>query len=363
MSNLRIACIGDIMCGDSFYNLGRGVASCLSRYGKDFLRKEIVDFLSEHNLVLGNVECPLSDRGRKDYILRSVHMRGRPQAAGYLAHWGLTVANVANNHILEHGYDAAVDTVRNLHKAGIKTIGAGRDKLFRNGLQIEEITYGRHVLAFIGICLRREKYAFSGGAEQEEVIEQVETLSAQGKIVCISIHWGDEFMDRPSLEQKQTAHSLIKAGAKVVIGHHPHVVQGVERYKDGLIAYSLGNFIFDSFLNDCCWSMMLSLNLAGAELLQWHCVPIEKDQDHRPMPAQGSRKTELVREINRRCELLKAEVTEHEYRKQYEADFKASDVRVRSQLRCRLHKGSWQTRPIYWPQILFRPVQRRLGIW
>lgn len=363
MSNIRIACVGDIMCGDSFYNLGAGVASCLERYGASFLRKEIVDFLCEHDAVLGNVECSLSDKGRKDYALRSVHMRGSPQAAAYLAGWGLTIANVANNHILEHGYDAAIDTVRNLRRVGIKTIGTGGDGFFRSGMQIEQIEFGGHVLAFMGMCLRRERYAYDGGSKAQEIIKQVKTLRAQGKIVCISVHWGDEFMDRPSLEQKQMAHSLVEAGATVVIGHHPHVVQGVERYKGGLVAYSLGNFIFDSFLSDCRWSMILSLNLAGAELLGWDFVPIEMDEHHRPLLAVGNRRRELTKEIEHRCDLLESEATKHEYQKEYETDFSARDAQSRSELRRQLRRTSLQMRPIYWPQILFRPIQRRLGIW
>lgn len=362
-NRIKIACVGDIMCGDSFYAMGHGVASSLDKYGNRFLPSEIVDILSGHDVVLGNVECPLSDKRRKNYVLRSLHMRGRPESAGYLAGWGLTVANVANNHILEHGHDAAIDTVYNLQEAGVITIGAGKDKLFRNGLQIEEITCGNHVLAFIGICLRREKYAFNDGSEIEEILETIKTLNRHEKIVCISIHWGDEFMDRPSIRQKQIAQMMTEMGAKLIIGHHPHVVQGIEIINGGFVAYSLGNFIFDSFLSSTKWSLILSITISGKEIIQWECTPIEKDNEHRPHIATGDRRDRLEREIKRRCDLLVPKISDDNYKEQYKSDIISQDVNARYKLYFELLKKFLLFNPIYWPQVLWRPIQRRMGMW
>ena len=165
MTKLKIACVGDIMCGDSFYALGCGVASSLRKYGKRFLRPEIADFLSAQDLVLCNVEGPLSNVGRKEHILRSVHMRGVPEAAQYLADWGIIVANVANNHILEHGRDCAIDKVRQLHAARIKTVGAGKDGLFQRGVQITEVKFSNQTVPVLGACFLKGKHAYYGGAE------------------------------------------------------------------------------------------------------------------------------------------------------------------------------------------------------
>ena len=362
-NRIKIACVGDIMCGDSFYAMGHGVASSLDKYRNRFLPSEIVDILSGHDIVLGNVESPLSYKRRRNYVLRSLHMRGRAESADYLAGWGLTIANVANNHILEHGYDAAIDTVHNLQKAGIITIGAGKDKLFQSGLQIEEITCGNHVLAFIGICLRREKYAFNGGSEIEEILETIKTLNRHEKIVCVSIHWGDEFMDRPSIRQKQIAQMMTEMGAKLIIGHHPHVVQGIEKINGGLVAYSLGNFIFDSFLSCTKWSVILSVTMSGKEIIQWECIPIEKDNEHRPQLAIGERRDRLECEIRRRCDLLVPEPSDDRYMEQYESDFTSRDVSARHKLYFELLKKSLLFNPVYWPQVLWRPIQRRIDLW
>jgi poly-gamma-glutamate synthesis protein (capsule biosynthesis protein) len=362
-NKIKIACVGDIMCGDSFYAIGHGVASSLDKYGNKFLPSEILDILSGHDVILGNVEAPLSNKNRKNYVLRSLHMHGRKESAGYLADWGLTVANIANNHILEHGIDTAIDTVHNLQQAGIRTIGAGKEKLFQNELQIEEIICGEYVLAFIGVCLRQEKYAFSGGTELEAILEAIKDLSSQGKIVCISIHWGDEFMDRPSIQQKDIAKKMTEAGARLIIGHHPHVVQGIENINGGLVAYSLGNFIFDSFLSDTKWSLILSITISEKEEIHWEYIPIEKDDEHRPQITKGACREKLELEIKRRCDLLVQKISDDIYIKQYESDVISQDKSARCKLYLELLKKAFSFNPIYWPQILWRPIQRRMGKW
>jgi poly-gamma-glutamate synthesis protein (capsule biosynthesis protein) len=363
MSTIRIACLGDIMCGDSFYNAGCGVASSLGKYGRDFLRPEIVRFLDGHDVVVGNVECVLSDKGRNDRLLRSIHMRGAGRTADYLAGWNLTVANVANNHILEHGYEAAIDTVDNLLRSGIRVIGSGAGNRFRDGLHVEWICRRGLTLALIGMCLRREKYAFNGGAGLEEVIEAVRNADTSGAFVCVCIHWGDELMDYPSGEQTEIADALARAGARMIIGHHPHVVQGAVLRDDVLVAYSLGNFIFDGFIDDCCWSVVLSVEVTDGEVVGWQCLPVVKDREHRPAFIQGSDKTALMSEFARRCGLLTTTADAEAYEQRYRTDFKTKDARARGRLYRHLCRRLPHMKAIYWPQVLLRPIQRRLNLW
>lgn len=358
-----LACVGDIMCGDSFYTLGQGVSSNIDKYGDKFLHTKIKNVFDNHDLVIGNIECPLSDIRRNDFKLRSLHMRGRAHYAKHLTNWGIKVANLASNHILEHGNEAAVDTITNLENVGIKTIGSAQNNDFKEGLKIVEIYSHGIPLVFIGVCLRQEKYAYYGGATNSQIIEAIKLLSEQGKIVCVSLHWGNEFINRPSLEQKKFGHKLIDAGAKVVHGHHPHVVQGIEEYKHGLIAYSLGNFMFDSFYDDCRWSMILSLKINKSQVLEWKCLPIELDHEHRPHIAQGQRRNELESEINYRCSLLQYEISDEQYEDQYNKDVISLNVDFRKLLRKHLLINIFKMKPIFWPQVFIRPIQRRLGLW
>ena len=359
----KIACVGDIMCGDSFYAIGHGVASSLERLKENFLCSEIVELLRSHELVMGNVECVLSDVGRADHTLRSIQMRGRPECAGYLADWGITVAHVANNHILEHGYGAARDTVDQLHNAGIKTVGSGRDGTFEPGAQIAEIECSGHSISVIGVCFSEEKYAFNGGSNLDETIETIKSLYLNDRVVIVSVHWGDEFIDRPSFEQRQIAQEFINAGATLVIGHHPRVVQGIEHRDGRLVAYSMGHFIFDSVIEDTRWSIILSLTISGRDVVHWEYVPIILNEEHHPLFVTGDRKKMLVREVNRRCDLLKTDMSTKLYQDQYHSDLKNLKNRAKRRLRSELLTEILRINPLFWPQILYRPIQRRRGIW
>jgi gamma-polyglutamate biosynthesis protein CapA len=362
MSQLKIACVGDTMCGDSFNLLGCGAASSLDKYGSDFLSPEIVNIFSSHDIVICNVECVLSDIGRKENILRTLHMRGRPEAAKYLAKWGITVAHVANNHILEQGLDAAVDTVRQLQNAGIKTVGAGKNGYFQPGIEPLSMTLGTQSVSIVGACFHNDKYAFK--SNPDEVLQTIKAQAAKHNLVIVSVHWGDELIDRPSTWQKQLAQQFINTGASLVIGHHPHVVQGIDKSGNALIAYSLGNFIFDGHSEATNWSIILSIIVTDKKVIKWEAIPILRDKDYRPILAQSERKDELNKEVMRRCNLLNQKLIDTErYEKEYASELKTLEAKSRHRLWLDIAKRFVHYQPIYWPQILLRPIKRRLGIW
>lgn len=339
----------------------------LDRYGADFLPEETVRLLRSHDLVCGNIECVLSDVGRREYSLRRLHMRGRPHTAALLAQWGFTVGNVANNHILEQGLPAAADTVVQLKKAGLAVIGCGQSEDFRKGpprfIRMELSGQGFYLA---GICLRQERYAFEGDGTLEEILNEVKRLRSRepSAIVILSIHWGEELIEYPSLMQRQLADRFEEAGVHLVIGHHPHVVQGIDARKETLAAYSLGNFIFDSFSERTSWSVLLSVETEGGRICGWRAIPIVRGEDFRPFPASGEDKELYEREIARRNRLAGESI---ENPSAYEASYRQRVQELcresRRNLRRRLWKRFFRFRPIFWPQILLRPIQRRLGIW
>jgi poly-gamma-glutamate synthesis protein (capsule biosynthesis protein) len=362
MSQLKIACVGDTMCGDSFNLLGYGTASSLDKYGSDFLSPEIVNIFSSHDIVLCNVECVLSNIGRKENSLRTLHMRGRPETAKYLAEWGMTIAHVANNHILEQGIEAAVDTVQQLQNAGIKTVGGGKNGRFQPGIEPLYISAANQSVAIIGACFHSGKYAFS--SDLDEVLKTIRAEADKENPVIVSVHWGDELIDRPSIWQKQVSRQFTNAGASLVIGHHAHVVQGIDRSDNVLIAYSMGNFIFDGHSEATNWSIILSIQITDRKVTKWEAIPILRDKDYRPILARGERENELNNEIVRRCNLLSPKPLDTEtYEREYALELKELETKSRHSLWLDIAKRFVHYRPVYWPQILFRPIQRRLGIW
>jgi poly-gamma-glutamate synthesis protein (capsule biosynthesis protein) len=272
------------------------------------------------------------------------------------------VAHIANNHILEQGLDAAVDTVKQLEKAGIKTAGEGKGNRFQSGIEPLRMQVGDQPIVIIGACFHNGKYAFSSNLD--EVLKTVKAEANKENLVIVSVHWGDEFIDRPSIWQRQISRQFINTGASLVIGHHPHVIQGIDSSDNALIAYSLGNFIFDSRPEVINWSIILSITMSGKKVLGWEAIPIVSDRNYRPVLAEGVRKNELKKEISRRCNLVKQEIADtKKYQKEYASELKSLEAKSRHSLWLDIAKRFIYYRPIYWPQILLRPIQRRLGIW
>lgn len=363
---LKLAFVGDIMCGDSFSLVGKGAAFMIDRYGVDFLSEGLIDVLKSHDLVLGNIECVLSDFGRKECSLRRLHMRGRASTAKRLALWGITAANVANNHILEQGIEAARDTVKNLKQAGLLVIGAGANQDFSNGFSFYPIRIKNREIFLAGICLRDEKYAYSGGIKLEDVIPVVAALKKEkpDSLLILSVHWGNELIDYPSIRQRAVADQLEKAGVDCVIGHHPHVIQGIDLRNQTLIAYSLGNFIFDGFSQATGWSMILSVTLDPAAGISFEPIPIQRGEDFRPSLVAKNECGKYHDEISRRNELCSRQITnsaafEIEYQRQVKELCKNSRKALWKSLAGRF----FGFRPVFWPQLLLRPIQRRMGIW
>lgn len=363
---VRLAFVGDIMCGDSFSLIGRGAGSMIDRYGPQFVDPAIVDCLRSHDLALGNIECVLADEGRRENSLRRLHMRGRPQSCRLLADWGLTVANVANNHILEQGRPAAEETALNLKLAGLDVIGAGADGRFGRGLAFVRKKIKGTVFYLCGFCLRHEQYAYDGGADLPHVLSAVAKLKAvqPDAMIVLSVHWGSEYIDYPSLEQRRIAEQLARAGAQLIIGHHPHVVQGVDQVNNTLVAYSLGNFIFDGFSAATGWSMILSISIRDQVIESVETVPIERGNDFRPALAAGIRRSEYLAEIARRSALCSdAPADPNAWERDYQQKVRLLCRNSRKMLWRSMARRFFSFRPVFWPQLLFRPLRRRLGAW
>jgi poly-gamma-glutamate synthesis protein (capsule biosynthesis protein) len=360
---VRVACVGDVMCGDQFTRIGWGAGSSIDTYGRGFVPDEITAVFHAHDVVLCNVECVLSDVGRKEYSLRSLQMRGRARTAKYLAEWGITAAHLANNHILEHGVEAARDTARNLAQAGIRVVGAGPDGSFDARVTATRMLVNEMPLSIVGACFHPGGYAFRP-ATFEQVLETVRTEVREGHIVIVSLHWGDELIDRPNLWQQRAARDLIHAGARLIAGHHAHVFQGVYRENGSLVAYSLGNFIFDYEFDPTKWTAILSVSIGADGVMDWKTIPIRTGPDYRPTLANGEDEAALQREIARRCDLV-AEMPREPglYEQAYRRELKSLEQAGRT-LMWKIFLKDWRRhRPLFWPQALLRPIRRRLGLW
>ena len=256
---------------------------------------EVGHILRDNDLLFGNLETTLSETGeraRKHHVLSSP-----PGAARYLVDAGFDVLSVANNHSTDLGAEGLRNTLHALESRGILPIGASASPdrqepviLERNGVTI----------GFAGYTAGR--IAVPGGAGvnrlvEEDIVLDIASLAGRCDHIAVSLHWGTEMAYYPSPRQIDLAHRLIDAGATLVLGHHSHTMQAIERYHGGLIAYSLGMFQFDPHWphNLSPEGFILSVDLqkrgavGGVEM-----IPIIVDDDFVPRPAEGA-ESEAIR--------------------------------------------------------------------
>lgn len=207
--------------------------------------------LTRGDVVIGNLESPLTDEGRP--VAGKCTLRGSPAWAPYLRRAGFTLVSLANNHTMDYGSEGLESTLKALGDAGILAVGAGRDVETACAPVVQSVNGA--TLA----CLARTAVPVSapnragrripGVAffDLEDTLAAVRRCRRQADVVIVLLHWGLEEYRYPSPTQRRWGRALVSAGAQLVLGHHPHVLQGLERLSSGLIAYSLGNFIFSEF--------------------------------------------------------------------------------------------------------------------
>jgi poly-gamma-glutamate synthesis protein (capsule biosynthesis protein) len=243
--NYHVWAVGDIM-------LDRGVWSRVvqSPGGDfDFPFDLIRDDLAGADYVFGNLEGTVSDIGRDTG--KKYSFRFKPEFAAVLERASFDVVSLANNHMMDWGRDALCDTTRNLDQAGVAYVGAGCNSESAEKPHLS--TIGDTNVAFLAYTeFYKGAHATATRAGMSEfnmdtITARITELKSRDDIdlVFVSFHAGTEYEPRSNEFQQKTYKALVDAGADVVIGHHPHVPQEIERYGQGWIIYSLGNFVFD----------------------------------------------------------------------------------------------------------------------
>lgn len=293
-----IQAVGDVMLGGRWE---RAVA--VDGYFHPF--EKIAGELRAGDITLANLEAPLTRRG-KEFTGKKFRFRARPEAAFALKKAGITVVTLANNHIMDYGVAGLADTLAALLRAGIDPVGASGDLATACMPLITEIRGTRVAVLGFSLTLPSEFWAGrnrTGTAPllEETAKEHIAAARRQADIVIVTAHWGEEGTSRLRPYQPRLARMMIDAGADAVIGHHPHILQGVERYKRGIIFYSLGNFAFahKSRLADRTLLVRLRFNGAqrSAELLP---VNIRHEEvGFQPTLLSGKAGDELVERLRR----------------------------------------------------------------
>ena len=271
---ITLLALGDIW-------LARLVADEIIKKGAHHPFARIAHHLRSADIVFGNLESSFSTRGipvkNKDVVARV-----SPSSLDGLVHAGIDVVSLANNHIMDYGAEALEDTLSFLDQRGIKHLGAGMTQAeARKPLLVTRNEVGMSLHAYL--CWGETSRSGLGpaGVIRPAIKEELRRARGHSDFVVVALHGGVDFQDYPTLQMIKLAHWIVDQGADVVIGHHPHVIQGIEKYKNGLIAYSLGNFVFDTSRERARHGLMLRCRVGRGGVIAVDTVPVTI-KDHRP---------------------------------------------------------------------------------
>jgi len=235
------------------------------------------------DILFGNLETVLSNGGK--VAEKAVVLYTSPDKVEWLKDAGFDILNIANNHIMDLGVEGFNETLDVLNRSNLNFIGCSNHKFNRSHAVVE---VNNTTIGFLGYYEGGFNTPQNGvlvnGMDEDDIIKDIRNLKSQCDAIIISLHWGIENVFYPSPKQIDFAHKLIDSGATIILGHHPHVIQGIERYKNGLIAYSLGNFQFDPSISYSPnnQSLILSIELTKEGLGDYDIIPVKIDDDFVP---------------------------------------------------------------------------------
>lgn len=269
---VKISFVGDVFLSNLPYTKGFGLGVRLLNHGNGLINYQTKNKLNECDILFGNLESPLVTN---DDSVRNGCFAGSVKSIELLNDFGFDVMSISNNHILEQGSEGLYSTIEALKTGNIKYVGLFNN--YKSNIEIIDIKGIRFGFAGFNAIKDIANPSLHADLTYDNVkatIDEMRMLNIDFKL--LSFHWGNEYINIPSFEQIKLAHSFIDYGADVIIGHHPHVVQPVERYKDGVIIYSLGNFIFDSlFSKEFKTGMIVDIKISKGSKIEYSVSEVQ----------------------------------------------------------------------------------------
>lgn len=251
----------------------------------------------EADIAMVNLEGTLTTTNSK--LEKTFNFKADPKSVEVLKHGGVDIVTLANNHAMDYQEQGLQDTLKTLDKAGIQAIGAGMDVTEARRPDIIEVKGQR--IAYFGYYTADYHQADVGiagtnhGLEQR-IAEDIKAVRDQVDWIVVNFHWGVELANYPEIWQSELAYFTVDQGADVVVGHHPHVLQGAEIYKGRPIAYSLGNFIFGGNARSDYDTAVLKVSLKDKQM-KVEFLPVEV-RKYQPKVVKGERGDRILEHIN-----------------------------------------------------------------
>lgn len=298
-AEILLSFTGDCILGtDEFFAWDTGLPAYYNLYGPEYFLKNVRSIFEEDDLTIVNMEGTLTEETTR--VDKQFAFKGDPEYVKILTSSSVEAANVANNHSHDYGEKSFQDTVQMLEENGIKTFGYDDVAV----LEVKGIRVGMFGIYELDDHLERIP----------QVKQDIAKLKDQNVDIIVAVfHWSNELVTVPDENQVTLAHLAIDEGADVVVGHHPHVVQGIDEYKGKMIAYSLGNFCFggntrptemDTFIFQQKFILDGKRNITGSEYKVIPCrVSSETTyNNYQPTPLVGEEAKETMDKIEERSQ-------------------------------------------------------------
>ena len=292
---ITVSTLGDCTLGtDANFSTANSFNAYDEANGHDYFFKNVKSILEEDDVTFANLEGTFTtsnDRQDKQYAFK-----GDPDYTEILTDGSVEVVTLANNHSGDYGEQGLADTETALEEAGI-------DYCIGDTITVKEVNGVK--IAFIGIFVN-----YGTDDSENQLRSDIENAKKQGaELIITAFHWGSEKATQPDETQQSLAHIAIDCGADLVVGHHPHVLQGIEKYNGKYIAYSLGNFCFGGNSNPSDMDTMIfrqTFTLSGdgaAKDDDVTVIPcsISSDQgynNYQPTPAEGEAAASIIARLN-----------------------------------------------------------------
>lgn len=295
---LTISLVGDILMDGS-------VRRQIDANGYDYPWEHVKKYFQKDDISIGNLETSITLRGNK-WPDKQFNFRSNPENLVAMKNAGIDVVSLANNHSLDYGYEGLLDTLDYLDKNGIDKVGAGKDKkeafeeiiIEKNGYKVGILGFSR-VVPHVDWWATGKRPGLAGAYDShlQGALEKVKEVRENVDILILSIHWGTERQVTARDHDVIAAKKLIDAGADAIMGHHPHVLQGVEIYKGKPIFYSLGNFVF-GVKNELTSNTMIGrINFVDDKIESLQIIPFNIVAG-RPVPVNEEEKNKKIQYIN-----------------------------------------------------------------
>lgn len=295
--SVTISLAGDVL-------LGSWIGDRMMTDGADYPWENVKDIFSASDLSLINLECTVGTVGEaqeKEYTYRA-----RPETLQGLVNAGIKGVNLSNNHSLDYGRECFVETLDNLDNYGIKYTGGGRninDALEPaiweiNGMKIGFLGFSR-VTPHIDWYATENRAGIVNGYDgnSKAMLQAVQQTKEKVDFLIVTLHWGVQLADYPRDNDVVIAKELIDNGADCIMGHHPHVLQGIEFYKNKPIIYSLGNFIFGSRSERASQTMIFNMEVNKEGIINTSIIP-GNIKVGKPTISEGEEKDKIINLVN-----------------------------------------------------------------